>query len=211
MDCDEAKNCTYPTPLKKTCEEASCVIGATTRAPNASAVHPEGLVASMEMFTDDCAGDRSFQLDQECYGWSRTVDEETASRWQPYETFRPNSAACFQCYRGDDGFAALCFREYQYTLSCDQPDANGLKAQRTTDKLFTTERCQNDGGDSYTRLTGISGDDHTCKPMPTDMTLEEACEEWLASEDCTHTTCGSDGLDCGHEVKLEANEPVTTD
>ncbi len=134
-------------------------------------------------FEEDCAGapvmHHQYDLRQDCFGWIRTVDADTAMDYDPSEKTRDNSAACFICYQG-----ALCFREYTGVLSCENPDANGKLASWSTDKLLSTEECVLDGGNAYTQLQGGT---EKCPPLPAGYDLQ-ACHDELVKK------CGHEGM-----------------
>jgi len=162
-----------------------------------SALYPDNPKITMEMF-DEPSCERplmalTYDLNQECFGWTRTVDENTAVGLQPGETMRDNSAACFQCFQG-----ALCFREFTYVLTCEQPDAQGVKACQSTPKFFLdgmfleesrdeTSSCIADAANAYTRL--VDGSTKNCPawlPTPEAPVFDKAACVDLLEEKCTN-------------------------
>ncbi|MFT5684353.1 MAG: hypothetical protein ACI8RZ_005294 [Myxococcota bacterium] len=138
-------------------------------------INEEILAATCD--TEPSSMELTYQLDQECFGWIRTASPQTAGMLIPGETTRDNSAACFHCFED-----SLCFREYTGTLYCDEPNGSeGYVATKSTDKLFTTEGCvQDGGGQAATHLIGGTED---CPPWPEKYERSnEGCRQLLAEK-----------------------------
>ncbi|MFT4622708.1 MAG: hypothetical protein ACI8PZ_001364 [Myxococcota bacterium] len=166
----------------RTCDESSCIVSTTEPSENnRSAAYPNAPTVTMGMYNQmpeeegKKAGDPDamvlgYDLNQDCFGWSRTVDDATAGNLSKYECQRDNSASCFICYRD-----ALCFREFTGTLTCNTQDPWGAMAINSTDKLFVFDKAQSDGGgNAYTRLIEKNKD---CPARPKGYDIHSCAEE----------------------------------
>jgi hypothetical protein len=108
------------------------------------------------------------------------------------------------CFQDDQGVQAMCFREYQFTLTCDQPSPHGDLPDKTTDKVFDTQEGVLDGGGgAYTKLTAVNA---TCTPLEQGQTFHDACLEHM-DDQCDRPKCGDPGLEhCGHVIQWEEKQ-----
>jgi hypothetical protein len=209
-DCPQVcEDCEYIADPRAECppEETSCITGHTRADNTTEAYKPETYVA-MNMHennadgTNDCSSPvamrLSYDIGQDCFGWTRTVTPGTGNA-PLWEKTRDNSGACFTCMVDGEGNGALCFQEYTGTLTCEAWSPQGYIASKTTEKLFTTAGCQSDaGGAASTTLVSMPDDGQGCLVVA-DGDFAAACTEALKS--CKHPQAPSwTGRDSDHET-----------